>query len=102
MHFSVFQQLSLTTLNNALLPLFPTQVPFSKIYPGANSHALDLMEKMLQFNPAKRISVAEALKHPYLKKYHGEVPSCPNQVCVSLWLRLSSKHELRIAGGLLV
>jgi len=47
------------------------KVPFSKIYKDANPLALDLMEKMLTFNPNKRISVEEALAHPYLKSLHN-------------------------------
>lgn len=42
-------------------------VPLKQIYPKANPLALDLMEKMLTFNPKKRISVEEALDHPYFK-----------------------------------
>jgi len=45
--------------------------PFNKIYKNASEAALDLMEKMLQFNPSKRISVDEALKHPYFKSLHN-------------------------------
>jgi mitogen-activated protein kinase 1/3 len=43
------------------------QVPiaFSKLYPNANPLALDLLSKMLVFNPHSRISVEEALAHPY-------------------------------------
>lgn len=41
-------------------------VPFSKLFPKANSQAVDLLQKMLVFNPAKRISVTEALAHPYM------------------------------------
>lgn len=37
---------------------------------GANPLAIDLCEKMLQFNPLKRISVEEALNHPYLNSLH--------------------------------
>jgi serine/threonine protein kinase len=32
--------------------------------------ALDLLEKLLQFDPSKRPTVEEALGHEYLKAYH--------------------------------
>ena len=32
--------------------------------------ALDLLDKMLNFNPAKRINVEDALAHPYLEQYY--------------------------------
>lgn len=48
------------------------KVPFSTIYPGANAEALDLLEKMLVFHPKKRITIEEALKHPYMASLHNE------------------------------
>lgn len=35
-----------------------------------NPDAIDLLEKMLKFDPEKRITIEDALKHPYLIKYH--------------------------------
>jgi len=54
------------------------KIPFSKIYPKANPLALDLLEKMLTFSPTKRISVEEALSHPYLAALHNpkKEPDC--------------------------
>jgi len=46
------------------------KIPFSKIYPRANPHAIDILEKMLAFNPRHRMTVEEALAHPYLKSLH--------------------------------
>lgn len=37
--------------------------------PHATPLALDLLSKMLSFNPDKRISVAEAIEHPYFKNF---------------------------------
>jgi len=45
---------------------------FTKLYPHANPLAVDLLEKMLVFNPKKRITVQEALTHPYLGSLHDE------------------------------
>jgi serine/threonine protein kinase len=43
---------------------------FRALFPDANPEAIDLLEKMLQFNPDKRITVEEALAHPYLAQMH--------------------------------
>ncbi|ODV68072.1 extracellular signal-regulated kinase [Hyphopichia burtonii NRRL Y-1933] len=39
-------------------------------YDPINPLAIDLLEKLLTFNPTKRITVDNALNHPYLKLYH--------------------------------
>ena len=41
-------------------------------FPNANPLALDLLNKMLQFDPTRRITVDEALNHPYLESLHDE------------------------------
>jgi mitogen-activated protein kinase 1/3 len=41
--------------------------PVESMYPGADPLALDLLKKMLQFNPKKRPTAEEALEHPFLR-----------------------------------
>lgn len=55
------------------------RVPWSEKFPEADPQALDLMDKMLQFHPGKRIDVAAALKHPWLAQLHDETqePAAP-------------------------
>ncbi|CAI5720626.1 unnamed protein product [Hyaloperonospora brassicae] len=42
------------------------KVSLSSVYPRATPHCLDLLEKMLIFDPRKRITIQDALAHPYL------------------------------------
>ncbi|KAH3661839.1 hypothetical protein OGAPHI_006017 [Ogataea philodendri] len=48
---------------------FFKKIPLKKIFPRANPVAVDLMEKMLKFDPTKRLTVEEALEHPYFGSY---------------------------------
>lgn len=41
-----------------------------RLFPAANPLAVDLVRKMLLFNPEKRVTVAEALEHPYMASLH--------------------------------
>lgn len=60
------------------LPIRP-RVPFTQMFPHANPLALDLLAKMLNFDPAKRITCDQALEHPYLAVWHDptDEPVCP-------------------------
>jgi len=40
------------------------------VFPNANPMALDLLSKLMTFNHNKRISVLDALEHPYLQALH--------------------------------
>ncbi|KAK6100111.1 mitogen activated protein kinase 2, variant 2 [Batrachochytrium dendrobatidis] len=46
------------------------KVPWINLYPKATPVAIDLLERLLSFDPALRITVEEALAHPYLEAYH--------------------------------
>jgi len=41
-----------------------------RLYPRANPSAISLLDKMLSFDPRKRITVTEALEHPYFSSLH--------------------------------
>lgn len=47
-------------------------IHFQQLYPRASPLAIDLLEKLLNFDPAARITVEQALAHPYLAAYHEE------------------------------
>ncbi|KAL2517174.1 Mitogen-activated protein kinase 4 [Abeliophyllum distichum] len=59
------------------LPQFPKQ-QLSARFPNMSPLALDLLEKMLVFDPDQRITVDEALWHPYLSSLHdiNDEPIC--------------------------
>jgi len=42
------------------------------LLPTASEEAIDLISKLLHFNPNKRISIDEALRHPFLARYFNE------------------------------
>ncbi|CAD5221832.1 unnamed protein product [Bursaphelenchus okinawaensis] len=43
---------------------------FRQYFAGMPSDAIDLLDKILVLDPDSRISVEEALQHPYMKEYH--------------------------------
>lgn len=73
---------------------------FKKLIPHADPQALDLLEKMLSFDSTTRISVAQALAHPWLAAYHdvNDEPTCPQNF--DRWRdieALQTVEELRVA-----
>lgn len=65
------------------LPYSPG-TPFTRIYPNAHPLAVDLLQKMLVFDPTKRISVLEALQHPYMAPLYDPACDPPAQVPINL------------------
>ncbi|CAL8263149.1 unnamed protein product, partial [Arctogadus glacialis] len=53
-------------------------VPLTKLFPQTEPEALDLLGAMLRFDPRERVTVTQALEHPYLSKYHDpdDEPVC--------------------------
>ncbi|KAL0576458.1 hypothetical protein V5O48_005533 [Marasmius crinis-equi] len=52
-----------------------------QLYLENDIHALDLLIKMLSFDPDERITVPQALEHPWLAAYHdvADEPECPTK-----------------------
>lgn len=44
------------------------QIKWEEKIPHANPDAIDLLQKMLRFSPDKRITVYDAIKHPYFQQ----------------------------------
>lgn len=59
------------------LPQYPRQ-PLNRVFPHVHPLAIDLVDKMLTIDPTRRITVEEALAHPYLEKLHdvADEPIC--------------------------
>jgi mitogen-activated protein kinase 7 len=58
---------------------YMSKIPFQQLFPRANPDALDLLDKMLAFDPSERIDVDQALEHRYLAIWHdaSDEPLCP-------------------------
>ncbi|XP_008792811.1 mitogen-activated protein kinase 3-like isoform X2 [Phoenix dactylifera] len=65
------------------LPYTPG-IPLADLYPHANPLAIDLLQKMLVFDPSKRISVTEALEHPYMSPLYDPSANPLAQVPIDL------------------
>lgn len=63
---------------------YSSGTPLLTLFPGADPVGLDLLAKMLVFEPNKRITVAKALKHPYLGDWHDPGTERPAQFQVKL------------------
>lgn len=59
------------------LPYMPKK-SFQQMFHNANPDALDLLNKLLAFDPTTRISVEESLEHKYLQIWHdaSDEPTC--------------------------
>jgi len=75
-------------------------IDFGRKYPSSSPQCIDLLQKMLVFNPHKRISVDDALAHPFFKGVKDTARECEAPSRVSLpfndWENMT-ENQLRYA-----
>ncbi|XP_078177795.1 mitogen-activated protein kinase 4 [Carex rostrata] len=65
------------------LPYTPG-MPLRSLYSKANPLAIDLLQRMLVFDPSKRITVDDALVHPYMSPLYDPAMNPPAEVPIDL------------------
>ena len=72
-----------TMLEN-LSPSAPKSL--SDLYPNASEEALDMLKKLLHFNPNHRMTAEEALEHPFVAQFHSpeEEVSCDRIISIPI------------------
>ncbi|CAM8913199.1 unnamed protein product [Rhodiola kirilowii] len=78
------------------LPVYPRQ-PLNRVFPHVNPLAIDLVEKMFTFDPSKRITVEQALAHPYLERLHdiSDEPVCPQSFSFDFEQQALSEEDMK-------
>jgi len=72
-----------------------SKLPLKNLYADATPEALDLLEKMLVFNPEKRYTAEECLAHPYFEEYHSaEAEPLADEVFDWSWDNFEPTKEL--------
>jgi mitogen-activated protein kinase 15 len=56
------------------------------MFPTASREAADLLQKLLVFDPEKRFTAAEALRHPYVANFHDPAnePRCTRSITIPI------------------
>ena len=93
---SVISQLFLQARRYLRSLSFKPKVPWTRLYPNAHPQALDLLERMLTFNPNNRITVEDALAHPYLEQYYDPNDEPVAQEPFRYWSGFASKAKFQI------
>lgn len=79
-------------INSPLAQTMLESLPPSKarrlrdMFPTASDDALDLLKSLLQFNPNKRLTAEQALRHPYVSQFHNpeDEPNCTRKINIPI------------------
>lgn len=70
--------------------------PLKAQFPSAPSDALDLMKKLLQIHPKRRINVEDSLSHPFLSQLHNEEDEPVAEKIFDYTFENEKLHRLRL------
>lgn len=72
--------------------------PLSALLPKASPQALDFLSKLLVLHPGRRLTVDEALAHPFLADLHDEADeyTCPHKFDFSFETLKLAKEDLQL------
>mmetsp|Transcript_18111 Transcript_18111/g.43484 ORF Transcript_18111/g.43484 Transcript_18111/m.43484 type:complete len:453 (-) Transcript_18111:412-1770(-) len=58
------------------------QRPLGEVFPSGSKDALHFLKSTMHFNPTKRISAKDALRHPYVGQFHNSAdePDCAHVI----------------------
>ena len=72
------------TMLESLPPTKPKKL--TDMFPTASDEALDLLKNLLQFNPNKRLTAEQSLKHPYVAQFHNpeDEPICTRKIKIPI------------------
>jgi len=80
------------SINSSVAQTMLESLPATKVkkmrdmFPSASDEAIDLMTTLLKFNPTKRLTVEQALQHPYVAQFHNpeEEPCCSKKIFIPI------------------
>nr|ABB51133.1 mitogen-activated protein kinase 2 [Rheum australe] len=74
-----------------------TSSAVARVFPHINPMAIDFIERMLTFDPTRRITVEESLAHPYLARLHDaeDEPICPETFSFEFERHTMGEEEMK-------
>lgn len=74
----------------------PQLVDMFQDQPDVPKEAIDLLQKLLVFNPTKRITAEKAMKHPYLSQFYTEEAGGPRRLDEAITISIDDNKRLSI------